>query len=119
MRSIPEYQWGVIVNYNMDKPVAGDGSCVFLHQWTGPASTTAGCTAMSPENIEDLIRWINGDGRSKTGPTVGREDTRVTFGLPRAVKLGHRSCRSSNRLASNQQSSHIGDYAFPRALRLE
>ena len=64
MRSIPEYQWGVIVNYNMDKPVAGDGSCVFLHQWTGPASTTSGCTAMSPQNIEDLVRWVNGDGRA-------------------------------------------------------
>ena len=64
MRSIPEYRWGVIVNYNMDKPVAGDGSCVFLHQWTGPASTTSGCTAISPQNIEDLVRWVNGDGRA-------------------------------------------------------
>lgn len=64
MRSILEYRWGVVVSYNMDRPVAGDGSCVFLHQWTGPANTTAGCTAMSPRDIEDLVRWVNGDVRA-------------------------------------------------------
>jgi zinc D-Ala-D-Ala dipeptidase len=64
MRSILEYRWGVIVNYNMDKPVAGDGSCVFLHQWTGPTKATAGCTAMSPRDIYDLVRWVNGDVRA-------------------------------------------------------
>src|SRR5215472_6669244 len=61
MWSIPEYRWGVIVNYNMEKPVAGDGSCVFLHQWTRPGNTTAGCTAMSTQDIEELVRWLNGD----------------------------------------------------------
>ena len=55
---------GVVVNYNIDEPIAGDGSCVFLHQWTGPASATAGCTATSPQNIEDLVPWVNGDGRA-------------------------------------------------------
>ncbi|MBO0911580.1 MAG: L,D-transpeptidase family protein [Acidobacteria bacterium] len=61
MSLIPEYRWGVIVNYNMDRPVPGDGSCVFLHQWSGPETGTAGCTAMAAQNIEDLVHWVNGD----------------------------------------------------------
>lgn len=64
MRSIPQYRWGVVVNYNMDHPVRGDGSCVFLHQWSGPSSGTAGCTAMSAENIEEVVRWADGSVRS-------------------------------------------------------
>ena len=59
MRSIPQYRWGVVVNYNMDRPVRGDGSCVFLHQWSRPSSGTAGCTAMSAENIEEIVRWLD------------------------------------------------------------
>ena len=64
MSSIPQYRWGVVVNYNMDQPVRGDGSCIFLHQWSGPANGTAGCTAMSPDNIEQIVRWVNGDVRA-------------------------------------------------------
>jgi len=60
MSSIPQYRWGVIVSYNMDQPVRGDGSCIFLHQWRGPTNGTSGCTAMSPEDIETLVHWING-----------------------------------------------------------
>ena len=59
MKSIPQYRWGVVVNYNMDHPIRGDGSCVFLHQWSGPSSSTAGCTAMSAENIKEIVRWVD------------------------------------------------------------
>lgn len=58
MSSIPQYRWGVVVNYNVDHPVPGDGSCIFLHQWSSPSSGTAGCTAMSPKDIEDLVHWV-------------------------------------------------------------
>jgi D-alanyl-D-alanine dipeptidase len=64
MSSIPQYRWGVVVNYNMDHSVRGDGSCVFLHQWTGPSSGTAGCTAMAAKNIEDLVSWVDGKVRA-------------------------------------------------------
>jgi zinc D-Ala-D-Ala dipeptidase len=59
MSSIPQYRWGVVVNYNTDHPIRGDGSCIFLHQWSGPASGTAGCTAMSPQDIEALVHWVS------------------------------------------------------------
>jgi len=48
----------------MDRPVPGDGSCIFLHQWDGPDSSTAGCTAMAGEHIEEIVRWVNGDSRA-------------------------------------------------------
>jgi D-alanyl-D-alanine dipeptidase len=67
MRSVPGYRWGVVVNYNMDHPehpVRGNGSCIFLHQWSGPASGTAGCTAMSADDIEAIVRWVDGKERA-------------------------------------------------------
>ena len=64
MSSIPQYRWGVIVSYNMDQPVRGDGSCIFLHQWRGSTNGTSGCTAMSPEDIEALVHWMNGQVRA-------------------------------------------------------
>jgi len=63
MSSIPEYRWGVVVNYNTDHPVHGDGSCIFLHQWSRTGNGTAGCTAMSPHDIENLVHWVSGDER--------------------------------------------------------
>ncbi|MFL6439821.1 MAG: L,D-transpeptidase [Terriglobales bacterium] len=64
MSSIPQYRWGVVVKYNTDHPVREEGSCIFLHQWSGPSSGTAGCTAMSPQDIEALVHWIIGDVRA-------------------------------------------------------
>jgi L,D-transpeptidase catalytic domain len=61
MREIPEYRWGVVVAHNAS-PVRPDaGSCIFLHAWNGPASLTAGCTAMPLERIEGLVRWLRSD----------------------------------------------------------
>ena len=58
MREVPQYVWGVIVNYNMDHTVPGDGSCIFLHKWTNSTTGTAGCTAMPIENIEAIVNWF-------------------------------------------------------------
>ena len=58
MREVPQYVWGVIVNYNMDHPVPGDGSCIFLHKWTNSTTGTAGCTALPLEKIEAIVDWL-------------------------------------------------------------
>jgi D-alanyl-D-alanine dipeptidase len=71
MSSIPQYRWGVVVNYNTDHPVRGDGSCIFLHQWSGPASGTAGCTAMSPPDIEALVHWAEPAAASEPPAVAG------------------------------------------------
>ena len=61
MREVPGYRWGVVVNYNMERTIKGEGSCIFLHQWSGPASGTAGCTAMAASDIEALVQWLTGE----------------------------------------------------------
>lgn len=61
MREIPGYRWGAVVDYNTTGTIKGDGSCVFLHQWSGPASGTAGCTAMAASDIETLVLWLGVD----------------------------------------------------------
>jgi L,D-peptidoglycan transpeptidase YkuD (ErfK/YbiS/YcfS/YnhG family) len=67
MRDVGEaYRWGVVVGQNggsqqaeADSPVRGAGSCVFLHIWGGPAHGTAGCTAMSQDELETLLVWLD------------------------------------------------------------
>lgn len=39
-------------------PVAGAGSCIFLHVWK-PGQPTAGCTAMAQPDLEALLLWLD------------------------------------------------------------
>jgi D-alanyl-D-alanine dipeptidase len=41
--------------------VRGGGSCIFLHVWRGPESTTSGCTAMPEGDLAEVIRWLDHD----------------------------------------------------------
>ena len=59
MRAVEGYRWGVVVAHNADPPLAGRGSCIFLHIWAGPDKGTAGCTAMAQPNLEELLRWLD------------------------------------------------------------
>jgi hypothetical protein len=65
MRAIGQaYLWGIVIDHNATvpgnaSPRPGGGSCVFLHIWSGPASGTAGCTAMAQENLESLLLWLD------------------------------------------------------------
>ena len=52
------YRWGVVVGHNQ-KPFAGAGSCIFLHLWEAPDKGTAGCTAVTGERMEELVRWLD------------------------------------------------------------
>lgn len=59
MREVGEaYRWGVVVNYNTPA-VPGRGSCIFLHIGGEGGRGTAGCTAMSPEFLRDVMAWID------------------------------------------------------------
>lgn len=59
MREVGEaYRWGVVVNYNTPA-VPGRGSCIFLHIGGEGGRGTAGCTAMSPGFLHDVMAWID------------------------------------------------------------
>lgn len=49
------YELGVIVEHNTNPVIRGSGSCIFLHNWSNPDETMAGCTAMAPENLKKIV----------------------------------------------------------------
>jgi D-alanyl-D-alanine dipeptidase len=59
MREIGVYRLGAIVAYNAAPPVRGRGSCIFLHVWAGPRSTTSGCTALDERVLRELLAWLD------------------------------------------------------------
>ena len=58
MRNVSLYEWGFSINHNK-AAVPSRGSCVFFHIWRAPGKYTLGCTAMSKENILEILKWIN------------------------------------------------------------
>jgi L,D-transpeptidase catalytic domain len=59
LRSDELYRSGLVVDHNSDPVTPGSGSCIFMHIWRGPGRGTAGCTAMSPEQIESVLAWLD------------------------------------------------------------
>ena len=56
---VPQYRLGVVVEHNFDPRVSGGGSCIFMHIWHDAKSGTSGCTAMSSENMDHFITWLD------------------------------------------------------------
>jgi L,D-peptidoglycan transpeptidase YkuD (ErfK/YbiS/YcfS/YnhG family) len=54
-----EYHLGVVVDHNINPRQSACGSCIFLHVWKGPESSTSGCTAMGLSNMEKVVRWLD------------------------------------------------------------
>jgi L,D-peptidoglycan transpeptidase YkuD (ErfK/YbiS/YcfS/YnhG family) len=84
MRSIEQYRLGVIVGYNAAPPKRGLGSCIFLHIWAGPGSTTAGCTAMDAGALGEAMTWLDPARRPTLVqlPSAAYARLREAWGLP-------------------------------------
>lgn len=54
------YSLGFVIEHN-PRAEAGAGSCIFVHLWKSPGSTTAGCTAMAEPAMRDLLEWLDAD----------------------------------------------------------
>ena len=54
------YQWGAMIGHN-PQCQPGRGSCIFLHRWPAPGKGTAGCTALSAEDLRDTIAWLDAE----------------------------------------------------------
>lgn len=52
------YSYCVAIGYNKDPIVPGKGSAIFLHCGENP---TAGCVAVSTENMINILNWLNKD----------------------------------------------------------
>jgi D-alanyl-D-alanine dipeptidase len=54
-----QYRLGIVIDHDTSPAVPGHGSCVFMHIWLGPGIGTSGCTAMTPGNIETVVKWLD------------------------------------------------------------
>lgn len=59
-RDDERYELGAFIAHNSPQPQPGAGSCIFLHVWEAEGHPTAGCTASSFANIEEICRWLDG-----------------------------------------------------------
>ena len=84
MRTIAQYRLGVIVGYNAAPPRRGLGSCIFLHIWAGPSSTTTGCTAMDAGALAETMAWLDPARRPTLVqlPSAAYGRLRGAWGLP-------------------------------------
>jgi L,D-peptidoglycan transpeptidase YkuD (ErfK/YbiS/YcfS/YnhG family) len=53
------YKYGIVIEYNTEPVIKGNGSAVFLHIWKGEGIPTAGCVAVSEEDILKILGWLD------------------------------------------------------------
>jgi len=53
------YKYGIFVDYNVNPITPGKGSCIFMHIWSKSTAPTAGCTAMTEDNMLKLINFLD------------------------------------------------------------
>ena len=84
LRSDQRYAVGAVVAHNAAPPVAGCGSCIFLHVWAAPGMPTAGCTAMSLADMTEVAGWLDGAAVPVLVqlPQAEYERRRADWGLP-------------------------------------
>jgi len=58
-RADPWYRFGVVIDQNSTPITKGSGSCIFLHNWSGPTDSTVGCTAMAPAVMKKIMFWLD------------------------------------------------------------
>lgn len=69
-------------------PVAGGGSSIFFHIWRRDGQApTAGCTAMSEENLRAMIAWLDPSKHPLYVLLPSREYPAAAQGMGSAVKL--------------------------------
>jgi hypothetical protein len=60
MAEVADYELGVAVSHN-PQDIPGAGSCIFIHQWRGERTGTAGCTVLRAPHLLELVRWLDAD----------------------------------------------------------
>lgn len=78
------YRWVIAVQHNPAPAVPSKGSCIFIHLWKSRGAGTSGCTALSREHIEFLLRWLDPAARPLLIqlPSPVYESIRQEWGLP-------------------------------------
>jgi L,D-peptidoglycan transpeptidase YkuD (ErfK/YbiS/YcfS/YnhG family) len=58
-REDSQYKYGIVIEYNTDPVIKGHGSAIFFHVWEGKDFPTAGCVAVSEEDIIKIFEWLD------------------------------------------------------------
>jgi len=84
------YREGFVIEHNPGN-VPGQGSCIFAHLWRAPGEATAGCTAMEPQQMSDLLAWLNPTAQPVFVllPQAEYERLRRDWGLPSLAEAAH------------------------------
>ncbi len=53
------YKYGVVIEYNTNPIIPGNGSAIFVHIWRGFGKPTSGCVAFSPRSLRHLLKWLD------------------------------------------------------------
>jgi L,D-peptidoglycan transpeptidase YkuD (ErfK/YbiS/YcfS/YnhG family) len=53
------YRIGIVIEHNPHPAQKKTGSCIFLHVWNGPQSSTSGCTATHEHHVQSIQVWLN------------------------------------------------------------
>ncbi len=67
-----QYEYGIVVGYNVKPIVKGKGSALFFHVWPHKDLPSIGCITMPAENMIQLLRWL--DKRKKPVVIMGPRD---------------------------------------------
>ncbi len=75
------YSYGLVIGYNRNPIVKGNGSGIFLHVWLENGYTTSGCVAIEDKEMIKILSWL--DPVQKPQILMGMEEllSEVT-GLP-------------------------------------
>ena len=84
------YREGFVIEHNPAN-VPGQGSCIFAHLRRAPSETTAGCTAMEPQQMSDLLGWLSPAAKPLFVllPEREYERLRLGWGLPALTETAH------------------------------
>ncbi len=58
-RDDDQYKYGLVIEYNTTPVIPGHGSAIFLHVWKKPGWPTAGCIAVSEDDLLKILGWLN------------------------------------------------------------
>lgn len=53
------YKYGIVVEYNTQPILKGQGSAIFLHLWRGRGMPTAGCIALAERDLLRILGWLD------------------------------------------------------------
>lgn len=53
------HKFGIVISYNINPVVAGNGSSIFLHVWRSPGTGTAGGIALAEDDIVQVLRLLD------------------------------------------------------------